>query len=95
MLRDLHLFDLLTQGSTITLYVRITLSYRAKSNRRSVLKLTVPYFPVIPTFFVRFVCGHSSVHIFREAKALDSDHLEEWGLEVSAGLVVTIIWFGA
>jgi hypothetical protein len=43
------------------------------------VRLTVPYFPVIPTFFVRFVCeSFSSFYLQRESKV--SDHLE--GLQV-------------
>lgn len=52
----LHLFDLLTQGGTVTLEEpRLTIVSISTSP-----PLTVPYLPVMPTFFVRFVCEYFS-----------------------------------
>jgi len=65
VLRYFHLFNLLTQGGTITLSRAGALDV---SYTKQLCPLTVPYLPVIPTFFVRFVY----MQILRTVKYTDA-----------------------
>lgn len=68
-----HLFDLLSQRSTVTLG-----GYSDKAKLDDGEELTVPYLPVTPTFLVRFVWMTYEVRFGKESESAHHVELGVW-----------------